>query len=173
MTKRFYDVGKIANTHGIKGELKVFSVTDFPEERYRKGSRLFLDHSLLEEPLQVTVETVRLQKNTYIVKLKEFNHINEVEKYKGGLLKVSEEDRIELEEDEFYYDDIIGCEVWSDEEGKLGTVTEILQTGANDVWVVQREAGKDLLLPYIDDCILEVNIDEKKVKVHVLEGLIE
>jgi len=173
MTKQFYDVGKIANTHGIKGELKVFSVTDFPEERYRKGSKLYLVHSTLDEPLAVTIESVRPQKNTYIVKFKEFDNINQVEKYKGGFLKVSAEDRIELEEDEFYYDDIIGCEVWSDEEGKLGIVKEILQTGANDVWVVKRDQGKDLLLPYIDECVLEVNIAEKKVKVHVLEGLIE
>ena len=173
MSKRFYDVGKVANTHGIKGELKIFSVTDFPEERFRKGSELYLDHSLLKEQILVTVESAKLQKNTYIVKLKEFNNINEVEKYKGGVLRVSEEARIELEDDEFYYGDIIGCEVWSDEGEKLGKVTEILKTGANDVWVVERDQGKEILLPYIDDCILEVNITEKKVKVHVMEGLIE
>lgn len=173
MTKRFYDVGKIVNTHGIKGECKVYSVTDFPEERYQKGSKLFLVHSTLSEPLPVTVESARLQKNTYIVKFKEFSSINEMEKFKDGALKVSEEDRLELEEDEFYYDDIIGCEVWSDDGSKLGTVKEILKTGANDVWVVKREQGKDILLPFIEDCILEVNPEENKVIVHVLEGLME
>lgn len=173
MSNRFFDVGKIVNTHGVKGELKILSVTDFPEERYKKGITLYISHPSIKEHIPVTVETARLQKNTYIVKLKEFNNINEVEKYKGGTLKVPEDDRIELEEDEFYYDEIINCEVWSDQGEKLGIISEILTTGANDVWVVKREKGKDILLPFIEDCILEVDVDERKVTVHLMEGLME
>lgn len=172
MTARYYDVGKIVNTHGIKGELKIHSVTDFPEERYRKGSKLFLFHDSLPEPLLVTVETARLHKNTYIVKFKEYGNINDVEKYKGGALKVPEDQRIDLEEDEFYYDDIIGCEVWTDEGNKLGVVKEIITTGANDVWTVETEEGKEVLLPFIEECILEVDIPNQKVTAHIMEGLI-
>ncbi|RKD24180.1 ribosome maturation factor RimM [Ammoniphilus oxalaticus] len=173
MERQMYDVGKIVNTHGIRGELRIFSVTDFPEERFQKGSELFLAHDSLQEPLPITIQSVRKQKNLYIVKLKEFDNINQVEKYKGGVFRVSEEDRIDLEEGEFYYDDIVGCEAWSDEGVNLGVISDILETGANDVWVVKREGQKDLLLPYIDDCILEVDVAEKRVKVHVMEGLME
>ncbi len=173
MSDRFFEVGKIVNTHGVKGELKILSVTDFPEERYKKGMTLYLGHPSVKESIPVTVEFARLHKNTYIIKLKEFNNINEVEKYKGGSLKVPEDHRFELEEDEFYYDEIMGCEAWSDQGEKLGIIGEILTTGANDVWVVKREKGKDILLPYIEDCILEVHVDEKKVIVHVMEGLME
>lgn len=173
MSSRFFDVGKIVNTHGVRGELKILSVTDFPEERYKKGITLYVGHPSIKDPIPVTVESARLQKNTYIVKLKEFNNINEVEKFKGGSLRVPEDERIELEEDEFYYDEIMGCEAWSDQGEKLGIISEILTTGANDVWVVKRDKGKDILLPYIEDCILEVKIDEKKVIVHLMEGLME
>jgi 16S rRNA processing protein RimM len=171
---QFYDVGKIVNTHGIKGELKILSVTDFPEERYRKGSELFLKNDHDNKLLPVTVESARLHKNTYIVKFKEFTNINEVERFKGASLQVSTDQRIELEDDEFYYDDIIGCEAWTDEGQLLGKITEILTTGgANDVWVVDPGQGKEILLPYIDDCILEIDIEKKKIKVHLLEGLME
>ncbi|RXT15090.1 ribosome maturation factor RimM [Ammoniphilus sp. CFH 90114] len=171
MSTRYYEVGKIANTHGIKGELKIHSVTDFPEERYKKGSQLLLFHPNLSEPLTVTVEAARLQKNTYIIKLKEYGNINDVEKYKGGSLKVAEDQRLDLEEDEFYYDDIMGCEVWTDEGNQLGLVKEIITTGANDVWVVKTKEGKEVLLPYIEDCILNVDIANKKITAHIMEGL--
>jgi 16S rRNA processing protein RimM len=172
MNERLFEVGKIVNTHGVKGELKILSVTDFPEERYRKGNQLLLCHPTLSEPISVTVESARMHKNSYIVKFKQFNNINEVEKYKGGAIKISDDDRGELDEDEFYYDEILGCQVITDEGETLGVIKEILATGANDVWVVRPEKGKDILLPYIDDCILEVNIPERKIKVHVMEGLI-
>ena len=172
MSEKLLEVGKVVNTHGIRGELKVFSTTDFPEERFRKGNILLLDHPSLNQPIQVTVEASRPHKNTYIIKFKEFGSINDVEKFKNGFLKVSGSERIELEEDEFYYDEIIGCEVWTDEGDRLGLVKEILETGANDVWVVHQESGREILLPYIDDCILEVDIESKKVTVHLIEGLI-
>jgi 16S rRNA processing protein RimM len=170
---RFYDVGKIVNTHGVKGEVKVFAITDFPEHRFRKGSKLFLHLPHENTPPVLTIQSARQHKNTYIVQFNEFASINEVEKLKGGVLQVPWEERIELEADEFYYDDIIGCEVWTDEGKPIGKIKEILVTGANDVWVVEANEGKDILLPYIDDCILEVDVAMKRVKVHLLEGLVE
>jgi 16S rRNA processing protein RimM len=173
MSEQLFDVGKVVNTHGIRGELKIYSTTDFPEERFRKGNSLLLYHPSLPGPIQVTVEAARPHKNTYIIKFKEFQSINDVEKFKNGLLKIAGSERTDLEEDEFYYDEIIGCDVWTDEGNRLGKVTEILETGANDVWVIKPENGRDILLPYIDDCILQVDIKEKKVIAHIIEGLIE
>ncbi|MNN88326.1 Ribosome maturation factor RimM [compost metagenome] len=108
----------------------------------------------------------------YIVKFKEFDNINEVEKYKGWELKVSKEDSVELPANEYYFHEIIGCRVISDEGEELGVIEEILRPGANDVWVVRLPNRKQLLLPVIDDVILEVDVSEKLVKVHVMEGLL-
>ncbi|MEK5058692.1 ribosome maturation factor RimM [Paenibacillus sp. FSL H7-0326] len=167
---QFFNVGKIVNTHGIRGELKVLPLTDFPEERFAKGSKLVIDTG--EGQLPVTVESARLHKNMFVVRLNDFTNINEVEKYKGMMLKVSAEYQTELSEDEFYFHQIVGCEVVTDEGETLGTIKEILTPGANDVWVVKANNGKEILLPYIDDVILHVDVVNQKVTVHLMEGLV-
>ncbi|WDH95927.1 ribosome maturation factor RimM [Paenibacillus urinalis] len=167
---QFFNVGKIVNTHGIRGELKVLPLTDFPEERFAKGSKLVIETG--EGQLPVTVESARLHKNMYVVRLNDFTNINEVEKYKGMMLKVSSEYQTELSEDEFYFHQIVGCEVVTDEGEALGTIKEILTPGANDVWVVKANKGKEILLPYIDDVILHVDVVNQKVTVHLMEGLV-
>ncbi|MCM3130351.1 MULTISPECIES: ribosome maturation factor RimM [unclassified Paenibacillus] len=167
---QFFNVGKIVNTHGIHGELKVLPLTDFPEERFAKGSKLVIDTG--EGHLPVTVESARLHKNMYVVRLNDFTNINEVEKYKGTMLKVSSEYQSELSEDEFYFHQIVGCEVVTDEGETLGTIKEILTPGANDVWVVKANNGKEILLPYIDEVILHVDVVNQKVTVHLMEGLV-
>ncbi|MFD1135382.1 ribosome maturation factor RimM [Paenibacillus urinalis] len=167
---QFFNVGKIVNTHGIRGELKVLPLTDFPEERFAKGSKLVIDTG--EGQLPVTVESARLHKNMFVVRLNDFTNINEVEKYKGMMLKVSAEYQTELSEDEFYFHQIVGCEVVTDEGEALGTIKEILTPGANDVWVVKANNGKEILLPYIDDVILHVDVVNQKVTVHLMEGLV-
>ncbi|MFD2700082.1 ribosome maturation factor RimM [Paenibacillus shunpengii] len=167
---QFFNVGKIVNTHGIRGELKVLPLTDFPEERFAKGSKLVIDTG--EGQLPVTVESARLHKNMFVVRLNDFTNINEVEKYKGMMLKVSAEYQTELSEDEFYFHQIVGCEVVTDEGETLGTIKEILTPGANDVWVVKANNGKEILLPYIDDVILHVDVVNQKVIVHLMEGLV-
>lgn len=167
---QFFNVGKIVNTHGIRGELKVLPLTDFPEERFAKGSKLVIETG--EGQLPVTVESARLHKNMYVVRLNDFTNINEVEKYKGTMLKVSSEYQTELSEDEFYFHQIVGCEVVTDEGEALGTIKEILTPGANDVWVVKANNGKEILLPYIDDVILHVDVVNQKVTVHLMEGLV-
>ncbi|GAK38538.1 protein RimM [Paenibacillus sp. TCA20] len=167
---QFFNVGKIVNTHGIRGELKVLPLTDFPEERFAKGSKLVIDTGEGQQP--VTVESARLHKNMFVVRLNDFTNINEVEKYKGMMLKVSAEYQTELSEDEFYFHQIVGCEVVTDEGEALGTIKEILTPGANDVWVVKANNGKEILLPYIDDVILHVDVVNQKVTVHLMEGLV-
>lgn len=172
MVSEFYTVGKLVNTQGIRGEVRIISETDFPEERYKKGQVLYLFHPSLPTPKPLTVASARLHKNFYILSFEGITSINEVEKFKGGVLKVRAEDRGELDEGEFYFQDIIGCEVFTEEGERLGKIKEILQPGANDVWVVKPDKGRDILLPYIDDVVREINIAEKRVTVYLLPGLV-
>jgi 16S rRNA processing protein RimM len=173
MSEAMYNVGKIVNTQGIKGELKVLLQTDFPETRFQKGNKLIMQDPGQKTEMTVEVESGRLQKNVYIVKFAGFNDINQVEKYKGWMLKVLASDLLELEEDQYYYHEIIGCNVVTEEGETLGTITDILTPGANDVWVVTRPEGKPILLPVIDDVILKVDIAAKQILVYIMEGLID
>ncbi|TDF98251.1 ribosome maturation factor RimM [Paenibacillus piri] len=173
MSDKLFTVGKIVNTQGIRGELKIFPETDFPDERFAKGSALVFYDPQKHATLPVVVESAREHKKLFIIKFKGFDNINDVEKYKGWLLKVEEKYVFELPEDEFYHHEIIGCTVITDEGEELGTISEILSPGANDVWVVEREKGRPVLLPYIDEVVLEVDVAEKRVKVHIMEGLID
>jgi 16S rRNA processing protein RimM len=172
MAESLFTVGKIVNTHGIRGEIKVISQTDFPDVRFADGSSLLIIHPNLQAPVKIEIEQAREHKGTYILKLKGFNNINEVEKYKGGQLKITDEQLVDLPEDEYYFYEIVGCTVVTDEGKTLGTISEILQPGANDVWVVERPQGKPVLIPVIDDVLLNVDIENKLVKIHLLEGLI-
>ncbi|MEY8744975.1 ribosome maturation factor RimM [Paenibacillus tundrae] len=167
----FMNVGKIVNTHGIRGELKIMPLTDFPEVRFANNAELYF-FTADNHPILVHVESARLHKNMYIVRLKEFGNINEVEKFKGGMAKVSKEDLAELDENEYYFHQIVGCTVITEEGDTLGTISEILTPGANDVWVVKTPAGKEVLIPVIDDVVLHVDVKEKLVKIHLMEGLL-
>lgn len=172
MAEKWFTVGKVANTHGIRGELKVIPHTDFPEQRFAPGSRLtLLKEESVSGGVPVEVQSARLHKNVYIVKLKGYNDINEVEKYKGWMLKIAENQREKLDEDEYYYSDIIGCRAVTEDGEELGTISEILSPGANDVWVVDLPKKKQLLLPVIDDVIIDVDVKEKRVTVRLMEGM--
>ncbi|PZE22478.1 ribosome maturation factor RimM [Paenibacillus xerothermodurans] len=173
MSEKLYTIGTVVNTQGIRGELKIYPDTDFPDERFAKGSALVLYDPQKHTAVPVVVESAREHKKLFIIKFQGFNSINEVEKYKGWLLQVEEKYIGELAEDEYYHHEIIGCTVVTDEGEELGTISEILSPGANDVWVVERKEGKPVLLPYIDDVVLDVNVTEKRVKVHLLEGLLD
>ncbi len=142
MTKRWFNVGKIVNTHGIKGEVRVISKTDFAEERYKPGNTLYLFMDGRNEPVEVTVNTHRLHKQFHLLQFKERQSLNEVEELKNAIIKVPEEDLGELNEGEFYFHEIIGCEVFTEEGELIGKVKEILTPGANDVWVIERKGKK-------------------------------
>lgn len=167
-------VGKLVNTHGIRGEIKVLSHTDFPEVRYAKGKKLLIVPADGSARIEVTVESAREHKGMFIIKLKEYNNINDVEKYKGSLITVPSTDLVDLPENEYYFHQIVGCEVYTDEDESkpLGTIKEILQPGANDVWVVKPAKGQDILIPVIDDVVLHVDIEAKRIVVHLMEGLL-
>jgi 16S rRNA processing protein RimM len=166
----YFNVGKIVNTQGLQGELRVMSVTDFADERFKKGAILSLFNEKNQFVMEVEVANHRKQKNFDIIKFKGLYHINDVEKYKGFTLKVAEENLTDLEDDEFYYHEIIGLDVYENDV-LIGQIKEILQPGANDVWVVARRGKRDLLLPYIPPVILNVDIANNRVDVEIMEGL--
>jgi 16S rRNA processing protein RimM len=174
MNEKWFTVGKVVNTHGIRGELKILSQTDFADVRFAAGNKLLMVNEESGASLEVKVISSRANKNVYILKLEGFTDINVVEKYKGWVLKISSDQQLELEEGEYYYHEIIGCRVVTEEGEELGTISEILSPGANDVWVVDRPngSGKQLLLPVIDDVLINVDTKEKIVTVHLMEGLI-
>ncbi|SFJ80222.1 16S rRNA processing protein RimM [Thermoflavimicrobium dichotomicum] len=167
-------VGRLVSTHGIRGEVRILPDTDFPEERFAPGSQLLLQHPSLSEPLLLTVEKGRPHKNVWLVKFAEWSNINEAEPYKGGRLVVSIRDAVPVQEDEgeYYFYQIIGCDVFTTDGRHLGQVREILQLPANDVWVVRpKDKGKEILLPYIDDVVKQVDTEEKRITIEWMEGL--
>ena len=166
----YFNVGKIVNTQGLQGEMRVLSVTDFAEERFKKGNRLALFDKKDQFVMDVEIASHRKVKNFDIIKFQGMYHINDIEKFRDFSLKVAEEDLSDLEDGEFYYHEIIGLEVYENDV-LLGTIKEILQPGANDVWVVKRKGKRDLLLPYIPPVVLGIDIEQGRVDVEIPEGL--
>lgn len=161
-------VGVISSTHGIKGEVKVFPTTD-DVNRFKELKKVFLDTG--KELLPMEIEGVKFFKQMAILKFKGIDDINEVEKYRGKDLLVDRENAVKLEEGEYFIFDLINSEVITDEGEKLGHLAEIISTGANDVYVVKTEDQKELLIPSIKECILDVDVQQKKITVHLLNGL--
>lgn len=168
----YFNVGKIVNTHGIRGEVRVISRTDFPEERYAPGSQLALFMPGSKTPIPLIVASHRRHKNFDLLTFENHPNINDVEKYRDGILKVSDEQLGDLEEGEFYYHEVIGCTVFTTEGMEIGTVTEILETGANDVWTVTPAQGKPHYIPYIEEVVKEVDVEEKRIVIEPMEGLL-
>ena len=168
--EQFLRVGVISSTHGIRGEVKVYPTTDDPE-RFLDLDEVILDtgreHKILE------IEGVKFFKNQVILKFKGYDNINDIEKYLKKDLLVDREHAVELGENENFSADLIDMEVVTDEGKVLGTLTDVIETGANDVYAVKTPEGKEILLPAIRDCILDVNVDEKRMTVHVMEGLLD
>lgn len=164
------EIAKIANTHGLKGELKLLASTDFPEERFKVGNEVYLESNGTYTPF--TIGSYRKHKQFIMVTFKGMHHINDVEKYKGLKLYVQPEALQELGEHEYYYHEIIGCTVF-DGEDKIGVVSEILETGANDVWTIKRPGKKDVLIPYIEQVVASIDVQEKRIQITPLPGLIE
>ena len=168
--EELFRVGVISNTHGIRGEVKVYPTTD-NVRRFDDLKEVILDTG--KEQLILHVTSVKYFENMVILKFKEFDNINDIIPYKGMDLLVTRENAIPLEEGEYYIADIIGSKVITDEDKILGTLTDVLQTGANDVYVVKTKDGKEVLLPSIEECILDRDIENKIVKEHIMKGLLE
>ncbi|WP_122646604.1 ribosome maturation factor RimM [Enterococcus mediterraneensis] len=168
----YLNVGKIVNTQGIRGEVRVISQTDFPEERYQKGNQLVLFREK-QAPLTLTIASHRKHKNFDLLSFEGYPSINDVEKFRDGILKISKDELSDLEEDAFYYYEIIGLEVVDETGETLGKVKEILSPGANDVWVVQRKGKKDALIPYIESVVKEIDLENGVIQVEIPEGLLD
>lgn len=174
---RYFKVGKIVNTHGIKGEVRVITTSDFAETRYKIGNVLYYfskpGKQSPEEAIPLTIKSYRVHKQFDLLSFVDHPSIHDVEPYKGGYLTVSEDQREALEAGEYYYNEIIGCDVYAEDGRLLGRVTEILSPGANDVWVVHADDGREFMIPYIADVVKNVDVDNKRITVHLLEGLID
>ncbi|WP_186577492.1 ribosome maturation factor RimM [Aquibacillus kalidii] len=172
MADRLFNVGKIVNTHGIKGEVKVVRITDF-EERFQVGQELYFVGKENGTPIKLVVDGHRLHKNFDLLHFKQYDSINDAEKLKEGMLKVKEDQLEPLDDGSYYYHEIIGCEVATVSGDKIGTVKEILSPGANDVWVIKQNGDKDVLIPYIDDVVKEVDVTNKSIIIEPMEGLLD
>lgn len=161
-------VGIITTTHGVRGEVKVFPTTD-DQERFKKLKNVLLDTG--KEKLSLEIAGVKFFKNMVILKFKGIDNINDVEKYRKCALYVTRENAVALEENEYFIADLIDMEVVTDEEERLGTLVDVMQTGANDVYVVKTESGEEILIPAIRDCIRSVDVENGQMCIHLLPGL--
>lgn len=165
--EKLYNVGKIVGTHGIKGEVKIMSITDFPEKRYQVGGVLYVE----DETHPMKIQSMRVHKGMYLIKFEEIKDLTEAENYRNKILKAQRQED-DLGEREFYYSDIIGLTVVDNNLGELGKISEIMAPGANDVWVVKSKKYKEVLIPYIPSVVLDVNLKDGKVIVELPEGLV-
>lgn len=167
LTERF-QVGVITSPHGLRGEVKVYPTTDDPS-RFKILKELILKEKRSERVLKV--RSVKFFKQFVILGFEGLNRIEDVESLRQCPLLVERKDAVPLEEDEYYIADLIGLSVRREDGTEIGTLKEVLETGANDVYVVGREGQKDLLLPAISQCILDVQPEEGFITVHIMEGL--
>lgn len=162
-------VGVITQTHGIHGEVKVFPTTDDPA-RFLDLKQALLDTG--KERLPLEIENVKFFKQFVILKFKGYDNINDVERYKRCPLLVERSEAVPLEEDEYFITDMIGMQVTTDEGEDFGVLKDVIATGANDVYVICHPSAGEVLVPAIKECILEVDIPGRKMKIHVMDGLL-
>lgn len=170
--QKLLSVGQITSTHGLKGEVKVYPTTDDPEVRFKQLKEVILKTP--KEEIPVTVRSVRFSKNLALLKFEGIDGIDAVEKYKGAYICVPRDQAQKLGPDEYYEADLIGMEVVSDEGMKLGILSRVMHTGANDVYEIdlEKEDSKSFLIPAIKECIKEVDVDSGLMTIHVMEGLL-
>ena len=165
----YIKVGKIINTHGIKGELKVYPLTN---DIYR------FDHLktafLGDKKLKVEVEKVKYYKDLVILKFKEFNNINQVLSFKENFIYVDAEGKIDLTKGQYFIFDIIDCIVFDTKGKKIGIVTEVIQLSSNDIYIVKDiEKSKEYLIPAVEEFFIDIDIANKKIVIDPIEGMIE
>lgn len=166
----YFRVGVITSPHGVHGEVKVYPTTD-DVKRYDYLKNVLMVKGREERVLNV--EHVKYFKNIVIVKFKEFNSMNETEPLRQADLYVDRAHAVPLEENEYFIADLIGLDVVTDEGKPLGKLVDVLQTGANDVYQVELLGGGEVLIPAIPECLLDISLEEKKILVHLMKGLME
>ena len=168
--EKYLRVGVIANTHGVRGEVMVYPTTE-DIKRFDYLKEAVIDTG--KEKINVNVTGVKYFKNMVILKFEQYDNMDQVIPLKGMDLLVTRENAIPLAEGEHYIVDMIGCKIITDEGNALGELTDVMQTGANDVYVVKTTDGKEVLLPAIKECVLEKDIENKVIKVHIMKGLLD
>lgn len=163
-------VGVISSTHGVRGEVKVFPTTD-DVKRFKRLKEVILETG--KEELLLEIEGVKFFKQFAILKFKGFDNINDIEKYKGKSLFVSRKNAVPLRKDEYFIADLQGLIVEDENGTQIGTLRDVMETRANDVYIVDMTDGRELLLPAIKECILEVDVEGGKIRVHMMDGLID
>jgi 16S rRNA processing protein RimM len=165
----YIKVGRIINTHGIRGELKVFPLTD-NLDRFDDLKIVYIGNN----KEKVEIEQVKYHKGLAIIKLKEFHNINQVLKFKDDFLYIDVEDKVELPEDHYFIFDIVDCNVYDTEGRKIGVVTDVLQYTSNDVYVVKdKEKNKEYLIPAVKEFVVDIDVENKKIIIDPIEGMIE
>lgn len=167
--EEYLEIGQIVNTSGLKGELKVNPLTD-DITRFEDLETVYIQKH--KDLVEFKIQGVKYNKNMVILKLEGIDNIDEAEKYRNFYIKINRKDAIELPDDSYFIVDILQCEVFTDANEHLGKVVDVFSTGSNDVYTVKTEEGKEILLPAIEDVIKEVDIANKKIVVHILDGLI-
>lgn len=152
--KEMITIGQIINTHGLKGELKVYPLTD-DIRRYRKLNKFFIDG------IEKKVVWCKLQADRVILKLEDINTIEEASKYKSKYIEVKREDAVKLEEGRFFIADIIGCTVKDTENANFGTVYDVIKTGSNDVYWVKGQ--EDLMVPALESVVVKIDVENKQI----------
>lgn len=167
--EQYLQVGVITATHGIKGEVKVFPTTD-DAGRFKVLNEVILDTGKEQIPLEI--ENVKFFKQFVILKFKGIDNINDIEKYRKMPLLVTRENAVELEEDEYFITDMIGMQVLTEDGKNFGTLRDVMETGANDVYVIDSNEHGEVLVPAIHECVLNVDIEKREMHIHLLEGLL-
>ena len=167
--EQLLQVGVISSTHGVRGEVKVFPTTD-DVKRFKKLKKVILDTG--KEQLPLEIEGVKFFKQFVILKFRGIDNINDIEKYKGKRLLVDREHAVKLKKDEYFIADMIGMDVFTEDGELFGALKDVMETGANDVYIIEMSDGKEVLVPAIKQCILDVDIENRKMLIHLLEGLV-
>ncbi len=162
-------VGVITTTHGVRGEVKVFPTTD-NAERFLDLEYVLLDTG--RELRRLDIKNVRFFKNLVILKFDGIDNINDIEKYKGKDLWIPREEAQELGEDEYYIADLQGLNVVLEDGTEFGTLRDVMETGANDVYIIDSNEHGEVLLPAIKECILDVDLEKNTMTVHLMKGLL-
>ena len=162
-------VGVISSTHGVRGEVKVFPTTD-DVTRFRQLKKVYLDTG--REMLPLEIQNVKFFKQFAILKFKGIDNINDIEKYRGKSLMIDREDAVDLDEDEYFIADMIGMKVYTEDGSEFGTLKDVMETGANDVYIIDSLEHGEVLIPAIRECILDVDMDEECMTIHLMEGLV-
>ena len=166
----YFNIGKIINTHGVKGEVKIIPLTDEPK-RFELLEYVYVEYK--KKLQKYTISNIRYFKNLIILKFKELEDMTSAEALKNSIIKIPRELALPLEEDEYYISDLIGIDVSTDEGKNLGIIKDVIKTGSNDVYVIEDDEKKEILIPALKQCIKQVDMDNRTMVVSLLEGLVE